>query len=91
MAKVVTELKYPNGDTEGYLIFCPGCQRGHMFDHRWTFNGDFNKPTFSPSLLVNKDNPKSRCHSFVRDGKIQFLSDCHHELAGQTVDLESFY
>jgi hypothetical protein len=27
------------------------------------------------------------CHSFVTDGKIQFLSDCTHELAGQTVEL----
>ncbi len=27
------------------------------------------------------------CHSFVRDGRIQFLGDCTHELAGQTVDL----
>lgn len=28
------------------------------------------------------------CHSFVRDGQIQFLSDCTHKLAGQTVPLE---
>lgn len=27
------------------------------------------------------------CHSFVRDGKIQYLNDCTHELAGQTIDL----
>lgn len=27
------------------------------------------------------------CHSFVTDGRIQFLSDCTHDLAGQTVDL----
>jgi Family of unknown function (DUF6527) len=27
------------------------------------------------------------CHSFVRDGRIEFLGDCLHELAGQTVDL----
>lgn len=27
------------------------------------------------------------CHSFVRDGRIQFLGDCTHELAGQVVDL----
>lgn len=27
------------------------------------------------------------CHSFVTDGRIQFLSDCTHSLAGQTVDL----
>lgn len=28
-----------------------------------------------------------RCHSFVVDGAIQFLSDCTHELAGKTVPL----
>lgn len=27
------------------------------------------------------------CHSFVQSGRIQFLSDCTHALAGQTVDL----
>jgi len=27
------------------------------------------------------------CHSFVTDGKIQFLGDCTHVLAGQTVEL----
>ena len=28
-----------------------------------------------------------RCHSFVRGGQIQFLSDCTHALVGQTVAL----
>lgn len=28
-----------------------------------------------------------RCHSFVTDGRIQFLADCTHALAGTTVDL----
>lgn len=27
------------------------------------------------------------CHSFVTDGQIRFLSDCTHQLAGQTVPL----
>lgn len=27
------------------------------------------------------------CHSYVTDGRIQFLNDCTHELRGQTVDL----
>lgn len=27
------------------------------------------------------------CHSFVVAGKIQFLGDCTHSMAGQTVDL----
>jgi hypothetical protein len=57
----------------------------------WDFNGDFDKPTFSPSINSwwGGDNgiPLHRCHSFVRDGKIQFLGDCTHSLANQTVDL----
>ena len=39
----------------------------------------------------DRDHPDDfncvRCHSYVRDGRIQFLSDCTHALAGQTVDL----
>ncbi|MGO4304206.1 DUF6527 family protein [Cupriavidus sp. RAF12] len=27
------------------------------------------------------------CHSFVREGRIEFLGDCTHHLAGQTVGL----
>lgn len=27
------------------------------------------------------------CHSFVKDGRIQFLGDCTHALAGQTAPL----
>jgi hypothetical protein len=30
------------------------------------------------------------CHSFVTDGRIQFLGDCTHALAGQTVDLPDY-
>ena len=59
----------------------------------WGFNGDVDRPTFTPSILVygNKHTDGSiyspRCHSFVRDGRIEFLGDCEHPLAGQTVDL----
>lgn len=27
------------------------------------------------------------CHSFIRNGKIEYLSDCTHDLAGKTVDM----
>lgn len=27
------------------------------------------------------------CHSFIKDGRIQFLGDCTHALAGKTVNL----
>jgi hypothetical protein len=58
---------------------------------RWTWNGSLELPTFQPSIHVrivdSKDRVRSVCHSFVTDGRIQFLNDCTHSLAGQTVDL----
>lgn len=42
----------------------------------------------------NKKHPEEEqvfecyiCHSFIRDGRIEFLGDCTHALAGQTVYL----
>ena len=80
---------------------CPGCNTFHAIQHgaedgpNWSWNGSLEKPTFSPSVLVTyegkdagKDGaPPAVCHSFVIDGCIQFLNDCTHRLAGQTVDL----
>ena len=94
---------------------CPGCNETHEISDKpggWTFNGDFEKPTFSPSVLVKVGHycegqtqppncvncnsqetddpwpwPCSICHSFVEDGKIRFLNDCSHDLAGKTVEL----
>jgi hypothetical protein len=98
------------------LFFCPGCKEMHQVQvgdgpgPRWGFNGDFDRPTFTPSVRVGghklvhdktgkwtgewerdaAGNPvPSVCHSFIRDGQIQFLSDCTHALAGQTVPLEA--
>lgn len=88
----------------GNVLFdCPGCGSLHCIavaepnpmGARWTWNGSLDKPTFSPSILVkaNYTSPNRLddiCHSFVNDGRIQFLSDCTHSLAGQTVDLPDF-
>lgn len=76
-----------------YVFHCPGCQCSHPFEvdapngTGWRWNGSLDRPTFSPSLMVWGNRPEQRCHSFVTDGQIQFLSDCHHSLAGQTVEL----
>lgn len=78
------------------VINCPGCRHYHEIytkmpmsnGARWSFNGDFEKPTFSPSLLIRTGHYACGiCHSFIRDGRIQFLDDCTHPLKGQTVDL----
>jgi hypothetical protein len=94
MAKVMECMEADGVTHYAWMIFCPGCKCGHEFDKRWTFNGDLDRPTFRASMLVygwKSENPKykgqPRCHSYVTDGKIEFLSDTEHALAGHTVDL----
>lgn len=37
----------------GQLAFwCPGCKGAHALDARWKFNGNYNRPTFSPSVHI---------------------------------------
>lgn len=91
-------------DGTGYTLFhCPACGTQHALTvmglQAWGWNGDGDRPTFTPSLLVtHKAVPgaadefkewrtERRCHSFITDGQIQFLSDCTHALAGQTVPI----
>ncbi len=76
--------------SDRYLFFCPGCEEVHAIGPNWTFNDNFIKPTFNPSVLVTGHNPIYRCHSFITDGKIQFLEDCSHKLVGKTVELKPF-
>lgn len=80
-----------------HMILCPACKCGHGISvkpGRWSFNGDHERPTFSPSLLVRGYSEHAGrdfvCHSFIRDGRIEFLADSTHELAGRTVDLPDF-
>lgn len=95
MAKVKFWGDEPDG-TKHYVIQCPGCGNQHRYSvggvpgarPRWTFNESLDAPTFAPSLVTWHDGePRYRCHFFVNNGAIQFLSDCTHALAGQTVAL----
>lgn len=100
-----------------FHYYCPGCKCEHSvftqnpnsLGAKWSWNGDMEKPTFTPSLLMRwtsgdppvtsenydqwKANPwpqtdkNNVCHVFITNGMIQFLGDCTHELAGQTVEL----
>lgn len=53
----------------------------------WSWNGDTERPTLRPSILSRCPPICECCHTWVNDGKVQFLDDCTHELAGQTLDL----
>ena len=82
----LTPVLNQNGLLEGYSFWCPGCGFLHWFQvPRWVFNNDLERPTFTPSLL--NWNEQMRCHLFLCDGHLQFLGDCTHHLAGQTVPL----
>lgn len=43
--------------------------------------------TYDGTDADKPDGLPSRCHSFVRAGMIEFLSDCTHALRGQTVSI----
>jgi hypothetical protein len=81
--------------TEGFSFFCPGCGHGHVYYTKgslaWSFNGNVDSPTFTPSLLntcPNHPDPKQRvCHLFLTDGKLAYCGDCTHDLAGKTIEL----
>lgn len=64
-------------------------KKGHS-SKGWEWNRDTEKPTISPSIKTTTydgDQPDIVCHSFVRNGMVEFCSDCTHELAGQKVEL----
>lgn len=65
--------------------YCPGCDMLHPLpDDGWTFNGDSEVPTFTPSFLHNWRNGVI-CHYTITDGYINYHSDCTHEKADQTI------
>jgi hypothetical protein len=111
-------------ESGGLMFLCPGCGESHLvyvgagYGPRWGYNGNPERPTFTPSIRIrgikspsgDEMTPEEEaeydaiyecggreavlssrfgtcCHSFVTSGRIQFLADCTHALAGQTVDL----
>ncbi|MBP0484689.1 DUF6527 family protein [Sagittula salina] len=58
----------------------------------WSWNEDLHRPTVTPSinaaiLAADGVTVRRRCHSYIMGGRVQFLADCTHALAGQTLDL----
>lgn len=106
MAAIGKKLRSARGaDDKRILHWCPACEGPHAIRIEggppvWTFDGNYDKPTFSPSILLfhtetADDNDKplpapvrvTLCHYFIKAGQIVFCSDCPHKLSGQTVDL----
>ena len=77
-------------DGTDYIFWCPGCACHHFFrvgadeGPTWQFDGDMEEPTFLPSLFVRGEE---QCHLYLNNGRLTFLKDCSHDLAGKEVEL----
>lgn len=99
MTNVVKRVNDANGNLWGWQFFCPGCKETHMFFTSWQFDGNMEKPTVVPSIKVTwpanpqaddeyKEWRKERvCHSFIKNGIIEFCGDCTHDMKDQKVAL----
>lgn len=38
--------------TRGYSHWCPGCEEMHMIPDSWRFDGNVDRPTFTPSVRI---------------------------------------
>lgn len=85
------------------MFVCPGCPRTgvHLLpvnspqvSPSWFWDGNLEAPTLDPSILSHIEPydpetgaPQGICHSYLRAGVFEFLSDCTHPLAGQRVPM----
>jgi uncharacterized protein DUF6527 len=81
--------------TIGYCFWCVACKSLHPFriSHYadapgaplWTFNGDFERPTFAPSLRLHRTQVSPECHVTITNGEIQYHNDCDHDMKGKKI------
>jgi hypothetical protein len=60
----------------------------------WQFDGNFDCPTFSPSVRHFLTDPetkqeKTTCHYIIEKGMIKYQGDCEHKLSGQTIPMQN--
>lgn len=84
-ASVQVSKKMRRGQS-GYFWFCPGCNEMHPLPDGWTFDGNVEMPTFSPSFLHDQGTPKA-CHYIITAGKVAYCSDSWHDLKNTTIDM----
>lgn len=71
--------------------WCPACDRAHMINlsaRGASWNHDGGRPTFTPD--IRHTDGTGICHHFITAGRVEFLPDSTHILAGKTVPLPVF-
>lgn len=89
MNPVMLVMQTPSESNAGvsYWMWCPACDDAVRITNSWSWNGDLEKPTFQPSILTTGGPNKIQCHSFLTDGVWNFLGDCTHAMANQSVPM----
>ena len=95
VSKLLRSFDHGAGGGRGFAHYCLPCGEAHLIwtegrEAQWTFNGDVDRPTFSPSVKHTQTmggHFTRICHYFIRDGLIQYCDDCTHELRGKTVEM----
>lgn len=72
--------------TPSVLVSYPQYSEAKRKERQFFYEENGRYPT-AKELPFDK---KFICHSFVKDGMIQFLNDCTHNLKGQTVNLRKY-
>lgn len=75
-----------NADPQHLGFWCPGCKEMHVFAvPRWQFNGNYDRPTFTPSLKLSMGHHVTGVQ-LRPDGKCQWCEDAkedgHESLCG---------
>ena len=85
----VMQVRPVEGREDHYALWCPGCDDLHMITAAWTWDGNLEAPTFDPSILCTggPGGDTYRCHSFLKAGVWEYLTDCSHAMAGQRVPM----
>lgn len=71
---------------DGYAHWCPACKEMHRLPNGWNFNGDVNKPTFTPSfrhsgVATVRDENGTWTGEWVLDGNGKPVPEiCHYIL-----------
>ena len=99
---VVRKFIEEGTNKKGLTFYCEGCEMSHSIIYEgtsgpiWKWNNSLDKPTIKPSIKAQwvKTNPKTHlkvrdmiCHSYVKEGMLEYLTDCTHKLAGKTVPM----
>lgn len=64
----------------GWEIWCPVCEEVHLLPgpgRGWTFDGNDERPTFTPSFRITTGPPRARqvCHFNLTEGSLLYHAD----------------